>query len=163
MSRALTIADLSNPQEAAFVANLFELGGPQYGPEAALRAGYATTPEEAERAAALLLGSSRIARVITGEIKSRFDIAAVAAFNTLLEVCGDNRAPASARISAAQEILNRSSLGPIPSRSMSVTASTRIEDLLEMLDARERGEAEATVVNGTSHDVPDEAEDDPAE
>jgi hypothetical protein len=138
MSRSLTIADLSSPQEAAFVAALFDLGGPQHATAAALRAGYGDTPEAAERAAAFLLGSSRISRVITGEIKARFDTAAAAAYNTLLEVCGDRRAPANARISAAQEILNRSSLGPVASRSMNVSARVGVEDLLDQLDAREK-------------------------
>jgi hypothetical protein len=137
MSRALTIRDLSDPREALFVAALFDLGGPQHAAEAALRAGYADTAEGAERAAAFLLGSQRISRVITGEIKARFDTAAVAAFNTLVEVCADTRAPASARISAAESILNRSSIGPVPSRSMSVTARVGIEDLLDQIDARE--------------------------
>jgi hypothetical protein len=140
MNRLPTIADLASPQEAAFVSALLELGGPQHAPEAAFRAGYGKTPDEAERAAAFLLGSSRISRVITGEIKARFDVAAASAFNTLLEICANTRAPANARISAAQEILNRSSLGPTPSRSMTVTAQLGIEDYLAKLDARERGE-----------------------
>ena len=71
MSKALTIADLTDPREAAFVATIFELGGPQHAGQAALQAGYANTLEEAERAAAFLLGSSRIGRVITGERKAR--------------------------------------------------------------------------------------------
>ena len=138
MSRTLTIADLSSPQEAAFVAALFDLGGPQHAAAAAMRAGYGDTPEEAERAAAFLLGSSRISKVITGEIKARFDTAAAAAFNALLEICGDRRAPANARISAAQEILNRSSIGPIVSRSAVLKAEAGIELLWEELDRRER-------------------------
>jgi hypothetical protein len=138
MSKSLTLASLTDPREVAFVAALFELGGPQFGTEAALRAGYADNPEDASRAAAFLMGSPRIARVITGEIKHRFDIAASTAFNTLLEICSDRRAPASARLSAAESILNRSSVGPVPSRSMVLTARTNVEDLLEQLDERER-------------------------
>lgn len=138
MSRSLTIADLSSPQEAAFVAALFDLGGPQHAAAAAMRAGYGDTAEDAERAAAFLLGSSRISKVITGEIKARFDTAAAAAFNTLLEICADRRAPANARISAAQEILNRSSIGPIVSRSAVLKAEAGIELLWEELDRRER-------------------------
>ena len=132
MTRQLTIASLTDPREAAFVAALFDLGGPQHGAEAAMRAGYAATPDEAARAAAFLLGSTRIARCIVGEIKSRFDVAAGAAFSTLLSICVNGRSE-QARISAAQEILNRS-LGPIPSRSVFVTAHTTIEDLLDRLD-----------------------------
>ena len=162
MSRSLTIADLSSPQEAAFVAALFSLGGPQHAAEAALRAGYADTCEEAERAAAFLLGSSRISRVITGEIKARFDVAAAAAFNTLLEICTNKSAPASSRISSAQEILARSSLGPIPSRSVSVTAQTSIEDLLRQLDERSDAQPEPAKINAESanYHSPDGAEAD---
>jgi hypothetical protein len=150
MSRSLTIADLSSPQEATFVAALFDLGGPQYAPQAAIRAGYADTAEAAERAAAFLLGSSRISRVITGEIKARFDLAAAAAYNTLLEICGDRRAPANARISAAQEILNRSSIGPIVSRSAVLKAETGIETLLDALDKREREAAAKSAQGGNT-------------
>lgn len=142
MSRPLTIASLSDPREVAFVAAIFDLGGPQHATAAALRAGYADTQEEAERAGAFLLGSSRISRVIVGEIKARFDVAAASAFNTLLEICANRSAPANARISAAQEILNRSSVGPVPSRSVSVRAETTIEDLLERLDRMAEGSAE---------------------
>ena len=122
MSRQLTIASLTDPREAAFVAALFDLGGPQHGAEAAMRAGYAGTSDEAARAAAFLLGSTRISRCIVGEIKARFDVAAGAAFSTLLSICVNGRSE-QARISAAQEILNRS-LGPIPSRSVTLTAQT---------------------------------------
>lgn len=163
MSRTLTIADLSDPREAAFVSALLALGGPQHAPTAALRAGYANNDESAQRAAAFLMGSPRIARAITGEIQTRFDGAALAAFSTLLEICVDRRAAANARISAAQEILNRSSLGPIPSRSFAVTAHAgrSVEDFLaeldsltpEQLDALER---EATVIGAAP--VTDETE-----
>lgn len=139
VTKKLTIANLFDPREAAFVAALFDLGGPQHATEAALRAGYSDSPEEAAHAGALLLGSSRISRVIRGEIMARLDVAAAAAFNTLLEVCANKNAPASARISAAQEILNRSSLGPPVSRSAVLHGHQEfsIEDLLERLDAKE--------------------------
>lgn len=134
MSRPITTANLSDPREVAFVTSLLELGGPQHGATAALRAGYGGTEEEAQRAASILLASSRISRALVGEIRAGFDFAAAAAFKTLLDVCTDPRAPASARISAAQEILSRSSLGPTPSRSLAVTAQVGIEDLLAQLD-----------------------------
>jgi hypothetical protein len=139
MSKSLpTLASLSDPRESLFVAALLELGGPQHAGEAALRAGYADTLEGAERAAAFLLGASRIQKVITAEIKARFDIAAAAAFAALVEIASDKKAPANARVSAAESILNRSSIGPVPSRSMSIVARTGIEELLEKLDAAER-------------------------
>lgn len=138
MSKQLpTIANLSDPREAAFVAALFELGGPAYAPEAARRAGYARTQDEADRAAAILLDVPRIARAIVGEIRARLDVAALSAFNTLLEICASPKAPANARITAAQEILNRSSVGPIVSRSANLNANVGIEELLDKLDKRD--------------------------
>ena len=134
MTRELTIANLTDPRETAFVAALFDLGGPQHATEAAMRAGYANTPDEAARAAAFLLGSVRISRCFLGEIKARFDVAAGAAFSTLLSICVNGRSE-QARISAAQEILNWS-LGPIPSRSVTLTAQTSIEDMLNLLDQK---------------------------
>jgi len=151
MSRALTIADLSSPQEAAFVAALLDLGGPQHAAAAALRAGYGETQEEAERAAAFLLGAPRISRVIVGEIKARFDTAAAAAFSTLVEICSDQRAPANARISAAQAILDRSSIGPVISRSAVLKAETSIESFWEEIDRRER---EAAAKQAQAHTEP---------
>jgi hypothetical protein len=135
MSKELTIANLAHPQEVAFVAALFELGGPQHGAAAAMRAGYADNQAEAERVAAHLLAARRISAAIAGETRARFEAASAAAFKTLVDVCVNGRSEA-ARISAAQEILNRS-LGPIPSRAVSITAGTSIEDLLARLDRRE--------------------------
>ena len=142
MTRELTIANLTDPRETAFVAALFDLGGPQHATEAAMRAGYANTPDEAARAAAFLLGSVRISRCFLGEIKARFDVAAGAAFSTLLSICVNGRSE-QARISAAQEILNRS-LGPIPSRSVALGAQTSIEDLLARLDGLGNDRAESS-------------------
>ena len=135
--RPLTLADLSDPREAAFVAAVFALGGPQHGAEAAIRAGYTGDPDEARLVSAILLGSSRIARAITGEVKARFDVATAAAFNAILEIVQDRKAPATARLSAAQAILDRSSVGPVPSRSMSLSASVSVEDMLARLDVED--------------------------
>jgi hypothetical protein len=146
MSRALTVANLTHPQEVAFATALIELGGPQYAAQAALRAGYGTTLEEAERAAAFLLASSRISRAITGEIRARFDLAAATAFNTLVEVAADRNVPAGSRITAAKEILDRSTLGPPVSRSAVLHARQEfcIEDLLLKLDDQDAERAAAT-------------------
>src|SRR5262249_24330146 len=138
MSNLPSVAGLSDPREVTFVSALLELGGPQYAHEAAKRAGYAQTDAEADRPAALLLGHPRIARAITSEVRRRFDIATASALNTLLEVCANPRAPANARISAAQELLNRSSIGPVISRSAVLKAESGVEDLLDMLDRREK-------------------------
>ncbi|HEY5409299.1 MAG TPA: hypothetical protein VIJ94_01105 [Caulobacteraceae bacterium] len=151
MARSLTLADLKDPREAAFVAAVFELGGPLYGAEAAMRAGYTSNPNEAPRVAAMLLGSSRISRAITGEVKARFDVATSTAFNTMLEICQDTKAPATARLSAAQAIIDRSSIGPVPSRSMSLTATVGIEELLTQLG--EDGGRHGDVVEAEFSDV----------
>ncbi len=137
MSRSLTIAELP-PQEAAFLAAFFELGAsPQDGAEAALRAGYAETREEAERAAAFLLGSSRITRAIKSEVTTRFTAASGAALETLLDVCSNGRSE-SARIAAANAILDRG-VGPIVSRSANLNANVKtVEDWLDELDRRGR-------------------------
>jgi hypothetical protein len=145
MSRRPATIDLSDPREVTFVAAMLDLGGPQFAAEAAKRAGYAETDGPAQRAADLLLGTPRIAQAITKEVRRRFDIATSIAFNTFLEICADPQAPANARISAAQEILNRSTIGPVPSRSIGVVAHTGIEELLERLDAQEHGTDAITI------------------
>jgi hypothetical protein len=156
MSRALTVANLTHPQEVAFVTALIELG-PQHAAQAALRAGYGTTQEEAERAAAFLLAAPRISRAITGEIKARFDVAAAAAFNTLVEIAADKDAPASSRITASKEILDRSTLGPPVSRSAVLHASQGfcIEDLLQRLDDQEAERAATAQPKATEDNVID--------
>jgi hypothetical protein len=140
MTRRLTNPELSDAREISFVSALLDLGGPQFAAEAAKLAGYGRTDAETERAASLLLGAPRIARAITAEVRRRFDIATAIAFNTLLEICVNPGAPANARITAAQELLNRSSIGPVASRSLSISAHTGVEELLAQLDAEERGE-----------------------
>ena len=136
MSRSLSAPNL-RPQELLFLTVLTELGGgSQSGGEAALRAGYADTYEDAERAARILLESPRITRALKEMIMQRFDVAVSAAYATILSICVNGRSE-TARLSAAQEILNRG-VGPVPSRSVSVTARTTVEDLIDSLDARER-------------------------
>jgi hypothetical protein len=164
MSTAPTIASLSNPKEVIFVTALLELGGPQYAPEAAIRAGYASTVAEAERAAAILLGAPRISKAITAEVKRRFDIATATAFQTLLEICVNPRAPANARISAAQEILNRSEIGPVISRSATANLNVRggIEELLDKLDREGRPQPSdwrpPTTIEGTARHPDDDSD-----
>jgi hypothetical protein len=128
-------------QQSLFVTLFLELGGaPQHGVEAAYGAGYGETRGDAADAARVLLKSPKIVRAIKEGVGQRFDTAIAAAFSTYLEICTDAKAPANARISAADAILNRSSVGPVPSRSMSITARTSVEDLLEKLDQAEHGE-----------------------
>lgn len=128
----LIIANLTHPQEIAFVSAVVALGGPQHGAEAALQAGYTDDACEAGDMAERLLSARRIRSAIAGETQSRFEAAAPAAFTTLMSVCINGRSE-SARITAAQEILNRA-IGPIPSRSVAITARASIEELLGLLD-----------------------------
>jgi hypothetical protein len=132
MPSDLTIASLSHPQEIAFVSAVVALGGPQHGAAAALKAGYTADEREAADVAERLLSARRIRSAIAGETRSRFEAAAPAAFTTLLSICNNGRSESS-RVAAAQEILNRA-IGPIPSRSVAVTAKATIEELLTLLD-----------------------------
>ena len=160
MSNSLTIASLTDPREVAFVAALFELGGPQHGTQAAMRAGYGLTEEKAGRAAAFLLASPRISRVIAGETKARFDAATAAAFSTLVEICSDPKAPSNARITAAEHILNRSSLGPPISRSASVhVGDDTLAELIRRLDEEERTAQKTIEGTARAASVPESYDD----
>jgi len=143
-----------NPQQCLFLAALIELGGgPQNGGEAALTAGYADNYEEAEHAARILLKSPKIMHALKDAIVHRFDIAASAAFETLLEICTNKKEPARARISAAKEIFDRApSYGPVPSRSMNLNVSGGFEELLDKLDAQDKAAAEVVDVTPGAHD-----------
>lgn len=132
MSADLTIANLTHPQEIAFVSAVIALGGPQHGAAAALHAGYTDDAREASDVAERLLSARRIRSAIAGETRSRFEAAAPAAFTTLMNVCISGRSESS-RVAAALEILNRA-IGPIPSRSVALTAHASIEELLGLLD-----------------------------
>lgn len=141
MRRELTIADLSDAREIAFVSAVLDLGGLQHAAQAALRAGYGKTLPEAERSAAFLLGAPRICRAIATETKGRFDAATATAFQTLVEVCADPDAPANARVAAAKDILDRSSVGPPISRSANVhVGDNGLADWIKKLDEIERAE-----------------------
>ncbi|WP_311031225.1 hypothetical protein [Mesorhizobium koreense] len=142
MPSDLTIANLTHPQEIAFVAAVVALGGPQHGATAALQAGYSDDEREASDVAERLLSARRIRSAIAGETRSRFEAAAPAAFTTLMNVCINGRSE-SARITAAQEILNRA-IGPIPSRSVALMATATVEELIAMLDKS----TEEKVLNG---------------
>lgn len=137
MPSDLTIANLTHPQEIAFVSAVVALGGPQHGAEAALQAGYTADAREAGDVAERLLSARRIRSAIAGETRSRFEAAAPAAFTTLMNVCINGRSESS-RVAAAQEILNRA-IGPIPSRSVAITARASIEELLGLLDKETEG------------------------
>jgi hypothetical protein len=142
MPADLTIANLTHPQEIAFVSAVVALGGPQHGAQAALQAGYTDDPNEASDVAERLLSARRIRSAIAGETRSRFEAAAPAAFTALMNVCIGGRSESS-RVAAAQEILNRA-IGPIPSRSVAITARASIEELLRILDKA----TEEEVLNG---------------
>ena len=143
-----------NGQQRLFLTALLELGGgPQNASAAAMTAGYADNGPDAERAARILLGSPKIIKALKNAINHRFDVAASAACETLVEICTNKKAPARARISAAEKILDRApSFGPIASRSMSISANVGIEDLLDRLDAQER-EAKAPAIDVEAVDI----------
>jgi hypothetical protein len=107
-----------------------------------LQVGYTDDPREAQDVAERLLSAPRIRRAIAGETRSRFEATAPAAFTTLMNVCVYGRSESS-RVTAAQEIFNRA-IGPIPSRSVTITAHAAMEDLLAMLDKAQK----ENVING---------------
>jgi hypothetical protein len=107
-----------------------------------LQAGYTDDTREAQDVAERLLSARRIRSAIAGETRTRFEAAAPAAFTTLMNICVNGRSESS-RVAAAQEILNRA-IGPIPSRSVAITARASIEELLGILDKA----TEEKVVNG---------------
>lgn len=141
-------------QQAHFVAALYDLGGStQDGPQAALIAGYADDYDEAARCARILLKSPKILKAMREAMRQRFDALVGLAARTLESVAADPKAPANARIAAAESILNRSSVGPVPSRSVSFQATSSVDELIKRLDAEERGQA--STIEGSSSEVQD--------
>jgi phage terminase small subunit len=135
-------------QQMQFVTAFLELGGrAQDGVPAALSAGYGDgSADDAKRCANILLAAPKITNALRSATVQRFDVAVVAAFTTLLDICSSKSAPANARIAAAQEILNRSSIGPIVSRSVGLRAQVGVcvEDFIAAADLHEREEAQHT-------------------
>lgn len=127
--------------QARFVSAFLELGGrPADAPAAAIRAGCVVDEKEATRAAAILLGAPAVADAIKQQVAQNFRSCAGAALATIIDLC--QNAPPSIRLAAAKELLDRG-IGPVPSKSAVLHASTSIEDLLLELDANLPGEIKA--------------------
>lgn len=142
MTRAPTVESLSD-QQMQFVTAYLELGSrPENGPEAAKRAGLAKSDDDAARAAAILLGSDRIARTLKAEIGQRFAAAAATAFDTIAELCRNGRSE-QVRLAAAKEILDRG-VGPVVSRSAVVSTNLAIEDTINLIEQASR-KSEASI------------------
>ncbi|MBI1252169.1 MAG: hypothetical protein GC189_11925 [Alphaproteobacteria bacterium] len=137
MSRSLTIANL-NPAQSQFLAHYLELGGrPEDGPEAAKRAGLATSDEDAKRSAAILLGSDRIQKVLKEEVQKRFVSATNVAFDTILALARNARNE-SVRLAAAKELLEKAGIVTV-SRSAVAVIDNSAEALLEALEDLKAG------------------------
>lgn len=136
MSRSLSTSNL-NAQQSLFLAHYLELGGrPDDGAEAAKRAGLASTDEDAKRAAAILLGSDRIQKVLKEEVQKRFVSATNVAFDTILALATAGRNE-SVRLAAAKELLEKAGIVTI-SRSAVAVGVTTAEDLLAAVEERQR-------------------------
>lgn len=137
MSRSLAISNL-NSQQSQFLAHYLELGGrPEDGPEAARRAGLAASDEDAKRAAAILLGSDRIQKVLKEEVQKRFVSATNVAFDTILSLASNGRNE-SVRLAAAKELLEKAGIVTVSRSAIAVAVDNSAEALLAALEERKR-------------------------
>lgn len=137
MSRELTVTNL-NPQQARWLASFIELGAkPEDGPEAAKRAGLASTDEDASRVSAILLGNDRIQRVLKEEVQKRFVSATHVAFDTILDIARNGRTE-QVRLAAAKELLEKAGVVTISRSAVAVQTDNSAEALLEALEERRR-------------------------
>lgn len=137
MSRSLTTSNL-NAQQSLFLAHYLELGGkPEDGPEAAKRAGFATTDEDAKRSAAILLGSDRIQKVLKEEVQKRFVAATNVGFETILTLAQSGRNE-SVRLAAAKELLEKAGIVTLSRSAVAVVTDNSAEALLAALEERKR-------------------------
>lgn len=137
MSRSPAISNL-NAQHAQFLAHYLELGGrPEDGPEAAKRAGFASTDEDAKRSAAILLGSDRIQKVLKEEVQKRFVSATNVAFDTILSLAQNGRNE-SVRLAAAKELLEKAGIVTVSRSAVAVATDNSAEALLAALEEKKR-------------------------
>lgn len=137
MSRSLSISNL-NAQQSLFLAHYLELGGrPEHGPEAAKRAGLADDDDNAKRAAAILLGSDRIQKVLKEEVQKRFVSATNVAFDTILALATSGRNE-SVRLAAAKELLEKAGIVTVSRSAVAMTTDNSAEALLAALEERNR-------------------------
>lgn len=138
-------ADLS-PAQRRFVDYYAEMGHkPGGGADAALAAGYGQgkNRESAKVRASELLRSEKILNALRDALTRKLNSAATLGVNTLIDLVL-NAQSEQVRLSAAQQLIDRSSIGPIISRSAHLHATGGVEELLEKLDAQVQA-AEAEV------------------
>ena len=145
----VTFADLSERQ-ARFVREYIERGGrPGAAADAAVAAGYARPGREGRAAARVraheLLHNPKVLSLLRDELARRLTANAALGVQTLVDLCQNARSE-QVRFSAARELVDRG-YGPIVSRSATVRTDLRMEDVLEMLDAKEAAaQAESSVI-----------------
>lgn len=145
----VTFADLSERQ-ARFVREYVERGGrPGTAADAAVAAGYAR-PGQAGRSAARvraheLLHNPKVLTLLRDELARRLSASAALGVQTLVDLCQNARSE-QVRLSAARELVDRG-YGPIVSRNATIRADTSVEDLLQILDAREAATRQETIID----------------
>ena len=83
--------------------------------------------------------------LLRDELARRLTAGAALGVQTLFDLCQNARSE-QVRFSAARELVDRG-YGPIVSRSATVRTDLRMEDVLEMLDAKEAAaQAESSVI-----------------
>jgi phage terminase small subunit len=136
---AVTFANLSERQ-ARFVREYVERSGrPGAAADAAVAAGYAR-PGPAGRAAGRvraheLLHNPKVLSLLRDELARRLSAGAALGVATLVQLCETAKSE-SIRLAAALQLVDRG-YGPIVSRNATIHASTSVEDMLEILDAKE--------------------------
>ena len=137
--KTVTIADLSERQ-AAFVREYVERGGrPGAAADFAVAAGYARPGPDGRAAARVraseLLRNPKVLQLIRDELTRRLNTGAVMGVQTLIDLCRNARSE-QVRLTAARELVDRGHM-PIMSRNATIQASTSIEDMWALLDARQ--------------------------
>jgi hypothetical protein len=135
----VTFADLSERQ-ARFVREYVERGGrPGAAADAAVAAGYARAGKAGRAAARVrayeLLRNPKVLNLLRDELARRLSAGAALGVQTMVDLCQNARSE-QVRLSAARELVDRG-YGPIVSRNATIHASTSVEDMIEMLDAKE--------------------------
>lgn len=152
------------PRKRAFLMCYLELlesgnAGPGAGPDAVQAAGISVGNRNSARVRAFeFLRDPDVLAVIRDEMTKR--LAAGAAIGVaILTDLALNAKSESVKLQAASQLVDRSPIGPVISRSAAVTANVTLEDMLEQLDGQESA-AEIPpgggVIDGEVIDVTDE-------
>lgn len=146
--RSLTTQNLA-PEEALFVREFaYSAGSRTDATVAAIRAG--VPRKEAEARAEEWLAQPNIVDALHATVRERLDIEVVSALQTLVDLASSARSE-SVRAQAAAQIIDRSSIGPIVSRSASLhhhSGQVSIEDRIK--------EVRAKILEGTYAEVEEE-------